>query len=217
MECLPNLTSLDTEYLGSGNYRVPTTPLPALQQLTVRTGSVDIHGPDRLWTWTRTLLPHLRSLKSFTLNSFSVFGRMAIPWPFIIFLTTKQAESLEEFIIMGAAMLNLDSLSQLCLKCPALKTVDCTVASPDVVSHSPHIARGMKQTTHRNQLPKLQAVGTRSAYSAFRSCGLRMVWLDPWQPTSALTSQRIRTSLQTAHVTKTIHILPRKKEKCTLK
>ncbi|KAN0081359.1 hypothetical protein V8E55_008983 [Tylopilus felleus] len=134
MECLPNLTSLDTEYLGSGNYRVPTTPLPALQQLTVRTGSVDIHGPDRLWTWTRTLLPHLRSLKSFTLNSFSVFGRMAIPWPFIIFLTTKQAESLEEFIIMGAAMLNLDSLSQLCLKCPALKTVDCTVASPDVES-----------------------------------------------------------------------------------
>lgn len=133
MGSLPNLTALDTEYSGSGNYHLPSTPLPALEQLTVRTGSVDIFGPDRLWTWTRSLLPYVGSLKSFTLNSFSVYGRMAIPWPFIIFLATKQGQSLEELII-GTAMLNLDSLSQFCLKCPVLRTVDGTVASPDVVS-----------------------------------------------------------------------------------
>lgn len=145
MGCLPNLTSLDTEYLGSGNYRVPSTPLPALEQLTVRTGSVDILGPDRLWTWTRSLLPHAGSLKSLTLNSFSVYGRVAIPWPFVVFLATKQGRSLEELII-GAAMLNLDSLSQLCLKCPALRTVHCTMASPDVVS-LPDIVRRMVMLT----------------------------------------------------------------------
>ena len=142
MGCLPNLVALDTEYLGSGNYRVPSTPLPALEQLTVRTGSVDVLGPDRLWTWTRSLLPHVGSLKSFTLNSFSIYGRMAIPWPFVVFLATKQGQSLEELII-GVAMLSLDSLSQLCLKCCALETVHCTVASPDVVGLSPRVARCM--------------------------------------------------------------------------
>lgn len=135
MGCLPNLVALDMEYLGSGNYRVPSTPLPALEHLTVRAGSVDILGPDRLWTWTRSLLPHVGSLKSFTLHSFSVYGRVAIPWPFIVFLATKQGQSLEELTV-GAVMLNLDSLSQLCLKCPALRTIHCTVASPDVVSLS---------------------------------------------------------------------------------
>ena len=146
MGCLPNLVALDTEYLGSGNYRVPSTPLPALEQLTVRTGSVDVLGPDRLWTWTRSLLPHVGSLKSFTLNSFSVYGRMAIPWPFVVFLATKQGQSLEELII-GVAMLSLDSLSQLCLKCCALETVHCTVASPDVVGLSPRVVRCMLMLT----------------------------------------------------------------------
>ena len=146
MGCLPNLVALDTEYLGYGNYRVPSTPLPALEQLTVRTGSVDVLGPARLWTWTRSLLPHVGSLKSFTLNSFSIHGRMAIPWPFVVFLATKQGQSLEELII-GAATLNLDSLSRLCLKCPALKTVHCTVASPDVVGISPREVRCMLMLT----------------------------------------------------------------------
>ncbi|KAI9568831.1 hypothetical protein HD554DRAFT_2204841 [Boletus coccyginus] len=141
MGCLPNLVALDMEYLGSGNYRVPSTPLPALEHLTVRAGSVDILGPDRLWTWTRSLLPHVGSLESFTLHSFSVYGRVAIPWPFIVFLATKQGQSLEELIV-GAVMLNLDSLSQLCLKCPALRTIHCTVASPDVESISKAISNG---------------------------------------------------------------------------
>ncbi|KAH0829117.1 hypothetical protein J3R83DRAFT_2593 [Lanmaoa asiatica] len=141
MGCLPNLIALDTEYLGSGNYRVSSTPLPALEQLTVRSGSVDILGPDKLWTWTRSLLPHVGSLKSFSLNSFTVFGRVAIPWPFVVFLATKQGQSLEELIV-GAALLTLDFLSQLCLKCPALKTVHCTVASPDVESIAKAISSG---------------------------------------------------------------------------
>ncbi|KIJ15566.1 hypothetical protein PAXINDRAFT_77031 [Paxillus involutus ATCC 200175] len=133
MACLPNLIALDTEYLGSGNYRVPLTPLPALQRLTVRTGSVDVLGPEQLWTWTRSLLPHMGSLQSFVLNSFAVYGQTTIPWPFIVSLAGKQRGSLREFAV-GVAQLTLDSISHLCLNCPALETLICSVASPDVAS-----------------------------------------------------------------------------------
>ncbi|KAF9228477.1 hypothetical protein BS17DRAFT_793184 [Gyrodon lividus] len=133
MACLPNLIALDTEYLGSGNYRVPSTPLPALQQLTVRSGSVDVLGPEQLWTWTRSLLPHLGSLQSFTLNSFAVHGQMTIPLAFIVSLASSQRNSLREFVA-GVAQLTLDSVSHLCLNCPILETLACSVASPDVAS-----------------------------------------------------------------------------------
>ena len=174
MGCLPNLVALDTEYLGSGNYRVPSTPLPALEQLTVRTGSVDILGPDRLWTWTRSLLPHTGSLKSLTLNSFSVYGRIAIPWPFIVFLATKQGQSFQE-LISGDALLNLDSLSLLCLKCPALKTVHCTVASPDVVSLSSCILRWTSTLTNHSQESIARAV---SRGNSLRTLSLHVMWIE---------------------------------------
>ncbi|KAF9243211.1 hypothetical protein BU15DRAFT_43286 [Melanogaster broomeanus] len=141
MACLPNLVALDTEYSGSGNYRMPSTPLPALQRLTVRTGSVDVLGPEQLWTWTRSLLPHTGFLQSFTLNSFAVNGQMTIPWPFIVSLARKQGESLREFAV-GVAQLTLDSISHLCLNCPGLETLVCSVASPSVASISKAIKGG---------------------------------------------------------------------------
>ena len=173
MGCLPNLVALDTEYLGSGNYRVPSTPLPALEQLTVRTGSVDILGPDRLWTWTRSLLPHVGSLRSFTFNSFSVYGRIAIPWPFVVFLTTKQGQSLQE-LIARIALLNLDALSQLCLKCPALRTIHCAVASPDVVRLSSHVFECMSVLTCYSQESIAKAV---SSGNALRTLSLHVMWI----------------------------------------
>jgi hypothetical protein len=131
--CLPNLIALDTEYLGSGNYRPPLTPLPRLQRLTVQTGSVDIDGPQKLWTWMRILLPHRQTLKSFTLNAFAVHGQITIPRPFIVNLTGRHGMSLQDFAV-GVAQLTLETVSYMCSTCPQLATLECSVASPDVDS-----------------------------------------------------------------------------------
>ncbi|KIK44508.1 hypothetical protein CY34DRAFT_802601 [Suillus luteus UH-Slu-Lm8-n1] len=133
--CLPNLIALDTEYLGSGNYRPPLTPLPRLQRLTVQTGSVDIDGPQKLWTWMRILLPHQQTLKSFTLNAFAVHGQITIPRPFIVNLTGRHGKSLQDFAV-GVAQLTLETVSYMCSTCPQLATLECSVASPDVVCDS---------------------------------------------------------------------------------
>jgi hypothetical protein len=133
--CLPNLIALDTEYLGSGNYRLPLTPLPRLQRLTVQTGSVDIDGPQKLWTWMRILLPHQQTLKSFTLNAFAVHGQITIPRPFIVNLTGRHGKSLQDFAV-GVAQLTLETVSYMCSTCPRLATLECSVASPDVVCDS---------------------------------------------------------------------------------
>lgn len=135
MACLPNLIALDTEYLNSGNYRTPLTPLPQLQRLTVRTESLDVLGPQQLWTWMRALVPHQQTLKSFTLYAFAVQGQTSIPRPFIVSLTRGHGKSLQEFAV-GMAQVTLESVSYICSTCPQLESLQCSVASPDVVSHS---------------------------------------------------------------------------------
>ncbi|KAG0708640.1 hypothetical protein DFH29DRAFT_891266 [Suillus ampliporus] len=131
MACLPNLIALDTEYLGFGNYRTPLTPLPRLQRLTVRTGSVDVLGPQKLWTWMRALLPHQNTLKSFTLSAFAVQGQMTVPRQFIVNLTAGHGESLQEFAV-GVAQVTLEAVSYMCSTCPQLESLECSVASSDV-------------------------------------------------------------------------------------
>lgn len=135
MACLPNLIALDTDYSGFGNYRIPPTPLPRLQRLTVRTESLDVLGPQQLWTWTRALVPHKQTLKSFTLNAFAVQGQTAIPRPFIASLTSGHGESLQKFAV-GVTQMTLEAVSYICSLCPQLESLQCSVASPDVVSHS---------------------------------------------------------------------------------
>ncbi|KAG2055526.1 hypothetical protein BDR06DRAFT_953807 [Suillus hirtellus] len=139
--CLPNLIALDTEYLDSGNYRTPLTPLPRLQRLTIQTGSVDIDGPQKLWTWMRILLPHQQTLKSFTLNAFAVHGQITIPRPFIVNLTGRHGKSLQDFAV-GVAQLTLETVSYMCSTCPQLTTFECSVASPDVDSIAKAIEAG---------------------------------------------------------------------------
>ena len=79
MACLPNLIVLDTDYLQYGNYPFPSTPLPHLQQLTIRTSPLPASGSDELWNWTCSLIPHEGSLQSFSLVSFEI----EIPLSFI--------------------------------------------------------------------------------------------------------------------------------------
>ncbi|KAG1836091.1 hypothetical protein DFJ58DRAFT_819685 [Suillus subalutaceus] len=115
--CLPNLIALDTEYLGSGNYRTPLTPLPPI------------------------LLPHQQTLKSFTLNAFAVHGQITIPRPFIVNLTDRHGKSLQDFAV-GLAQLTLETVSYMCSTCPQLSTLECSVASPDVDSIAKAIEAG---------------------------------------------------------------------------
>ncbi|KAG2065242.1 hypothetical protein BDR04DRAFT_1083367 [Suillus decipiens] len=175
--CLPNLIALDTEYLGFGNYRTPLTPLPRLQRLTVHTGSVDIDGPQNLWTWMRILLPHQQTLKSFTLNAFAVHGQITIPRPFIRNLTDRHGKSLQDFAV-GVAQLTLEIVSYMCSTCPQLATLECSVASPDVDSIIKAIESGHNLRTltlHVSWIPD----GSFDLPSQFeRQLGLQALYAD---------------------------------------
>ncbi|KAL4079121.1 hypothetical protein J3A83DRAFT_4356105 [Scleroderma citrinum] len=131
MACLPNLIALDTEFQRHGNYHLPSTPLPRLQRLTIRTSSVDVFGPDQLWNWTCSLIPYEGSLQSFSLGSFAVQGRIAIPQSFVTRLLRRHGKSLVQFIV-GIAEITPDSLIYLCLDCPSLESLECSVASADM-------------------------------------------------------------------------------------
>ena len=152
---LPNLQSLDTEYLlsGSGSYYPPyprrslqgqsnsdsdddddyeDPPCPVLRHLTVRTSSRDNLGPRNLWDWIRDLVP-LAGLETFRLNAFTFNGHTGIPRMFILNLAAVHRDSLKHFIV-GEAHLTLKDIECLCSKFPNLETLICSTASPDVVS-----------------------------------------------------------------------------------
>lgn len=128
---LPNLITLDTEFLGSGIYRPSNKPLPHLHNLTVRTSSMDSMGPHRLWMWIRQLLPY-PSMESFTLNAFSVQGHTIIPRNFILDLTATHKTTLKEFMV-NMTLLTLEDVRYLCTMLPGLEHLACSVASPHVV------------------------------------------------------------------------------------
>ena len=146
---LPNLQSLDTEYLlsGSGSYhprrplRVPTDdsdegnddpPCSVLRQLTVRTSSMDSLGPRKLWAWIRDLVP-LPGLETFRLHAFTINGHTGIPRMFILDLAAVHGATLKHFLV-GEAQLTLQDIQCLCSKFPKLETLICSTSSPDVVS-----------------------------------------------------------------------------------
>jgi hypothetical protein len=133
---LPNLRSLDTEYLVSGPSNARLIPnrdeMATLQQLTVRTSSIDIMGPLKLWAWITTILPR-PGLETFKLHAFTLhMGHTRIPRAFILDLATMQADSLKHFIA-GDAELTLPDIECLCYKFPKLETLVCLVVAPDVV------------------------------------------------------------------------------------
>ena len=154
---LPNLQSLDTEYLPSGSrsyqprYRrlkVPSKddsddndddddddhdpPCPVLRHLTVRTSSMDNLGPQNLWAWIRDIVP-LTGLETFRLHAFSINGRTGIPRMFVLDLAAVHGNTLKHFLV-GEAQLTLQDIECLCVKFPKLETLVCSTSSPDVVS-----------------------------------------------------------------------------------
>ena len=130
---LPALVALDTEYLRRGLlsswYR--DAPLPLLQQLTVRTSSVDLQGPVELWAWL-SVLTSRPSLESFTLHAFSTAGQTSIPRGFLLSLAQRHADTLRQFLV-NMTQLTLEDVQCLCELFPHLEELSCAVASPDVV------------------------------------------------------------------------------------
>ncbi|KAA1470453.1 hypothetical protein DENSPDRAFT_836248 [Dentipellis sp. KUC8613] len=136
---LPNLVTLDTEFLGSGILRPADDPVPRLQTLTVRTSSVDLQGPQQLWVWLRQLIPY-PSLETFTLNAFSTQGQTTIPRHFLLSLARIHGSTLRRFLV-NMTQLTLEDVECLCTLFPQLQELSCGVASPDAASIEHAIAK----------------------------------------------------------------------------
>ncbi|EPQ55225.1 hypothetical protein GLOTRDRAFT_138843 [Gloeophyllum trabeum ATCC 11539] len=154
---LPNLRSLDVEYLGAGKYRAPTKPLPRLRTLVVRTSSMDADGPSHLWPWILELIPRT-GLESFTLHAFTVLGGSSIPLSFVISLLEIHEKTLRQFMV-GTTHLRLTDLEHLCGRLPALEDLACSVASADAAA----IGRAVAKADHLRSL-RLQVLWLPSTH-----------------------------------------------------
>ncbi|KAJ7496781.1 hypothetical protein FB451DRAFT_1208764 [Mycena latifolia] len=152
---LPNLRSLDTEYLVSGPSNARLAPnrdkMATLQHLTVRTSSIDIMGPLMLWAWITTILPHT-GLETFKLHAFTLhLGHTRVPRAFLLDLATMQADTLKHFIA-GDAELTLPDIECLCHKFPQLETLVCLVVAPDVDTIAAAVEKAANLKTLRLQV-----------------------------------------------------------------
>lgn len=168
MACLPKLTALDTDYNGRGKYRSPHVPLPSLRSLTVQASSVDVLGPDQLWRWISSLIPHGESLQSFSLASFAVQGQIAIPHPFIIRLIRLHGKSLKRFTV-AAAEITPDALLYLSRDCPLLEELECSGPSPNVhviakVAESAKNLRSLQLNVHWTEDEAVNSSGRVGRY-----------------------------------------------------
>ncbi|KDQ56486.1 hypothetical protein JAAARDRAFT_36642 [Jaapia argillacea MUCL 33604] len=141
---LPNLHTLDTEYFSSGIYRFPSKPLPLLKNLVIRTSSMDVDGPEQLWSWILGLVPGHKggkggegkgSLETFTLHTFAVLGQTSMPRSFMLGLAKIHGETLKMFGI-GTTQLSLDDVEFLCGRLRRLEELVCSTSSLDAAAIS---------------------------------------------------------------------------------
>ncbi|KAJ7188834.1 hypothetical protein C8R46DRAFT_1055888 [Mycena filopes] len=150
---LPNLRSLDTEYLIPGA-SIPNAqsdeiqPLSTLQHLTVRTMAMNLDG---LWAWVTDLLPR-PGLEMFKLHSFTHTGLPRIPRSFLLDLATMQAGSLRHFIAADAEV-TLPDIECLCNSFPLLETLQvCLTGASDVNTIAAAVERAVNLKTLRLQV-----------------------------------------------------------------
>ena len=134
---LPLLETLDTEYFGPAGFsRYDDVPAANLRELTVRTSSVHLQGPQQLWTWILRVVPR-PSLVSFTLNAFSTQGEALVPRGFILDMAATHRDTLRHFTADSTQM-TMKDLECLCTMFPMLETLSCsTLWTPEGVSLSP--------------------------------------------------------------------------------
>lgn len=142
---LPNLKSLDTDFIGPALSRYDDEPLASLRELTVRTSSVDVQGPQHLWPWIRKLVPR-PSLESFTLHAFSPSGNTDIPRPFLLELALVHHETLKTFDV-NTAQLIISDVKCLCSVFPGLETLSCSIpwSEPEPVVDALACGRRLRQ------------------------------------------------------------------------
>ncbi|KAF7976431.1 hypothetical protein HWV62_6855 [Athelia sp. TMB] len=130
---LPNLETLDTEFISSGISRSTSALLPRLKNLTVRTSSMNSADPDaqKLWYWITILTPHA-SLESFTLNAFSVQGHTDVPRSFLSGMADTHGPTLTKFMV-DTCQLTLGEIKNICARFPKLEHLACSVVSSHVV------------------------------------------------------------------------------------
>jgi len=172
---LPALVALDTEYLRPSLLRPldRDAPLPLLQRLTVRTSSVDLQGPVRLWAWLHALTPR-PSLESFTLNAFSTAGQTNIPRDFLVSLARRHADTLRHLLV-NMASLTLEDVQCVCELFPHLEELSCAVASHDAESirhaiDKAHNLRSLK--LHVHWIPTPDTADTQSLSSPVSASAL---------------------------------------------
>ncbi|KAL0955714.1 hypothetical protein HGRIS_001934 [Hohenbuehelia grisea] len=137
---LPNLHTLDTEYLQlspNSAIRPPQTshlphPFPSLRRLTVRTTSADSMGPPRLFPWIHALVPN-SCLRSLTLQVFTNSGHINIPTTFILELARVHGKTMQEFLV-GESLMTLNDIECVCHKMLGLESLACAIACPDTES-----------------------------------------------------------------------------------
>ncbi|KAJ7189556.1 hypothetical protein GGX14DRAFT_609006 [Mycena pura] len=146
---LPNLRTLDTEYLVR---RAPPIPLAnpramaALRHLTVRTSS---SGSPQLWAWITMILPRA-GLETLKLHVFTLhhLGHTRIPRTFLRDLATHQADSLVHFLA-GDAELALADVAYLCAMFPRLESLECLVVASDVAAIAAAVEKAVNLRTLR--------------------------------------------------------------------
>ncbi|PIL33796.1 hypothetical protein GSI_04421 [Ganoderma sinense ZZ0214-1] len=122
---LPLLETLDTEYFGPAGFsRYDDVPAANLHELTVRTSSVHLQGPQQLWTWILRVVPR-PSLVSFTLNAFSTQGEALVPRGFILDMAATHRDTLRHFTADSTQM-TMKDLECMCSVFPMLETLSCS-------------------------------------------------------------------------------------------
>lgn len=93
---------------------------------------MDDMGPQKLWRFISDLVPN-PGLETLKLHVFTVnMGYTTVPRVFILGLARLHADTLKHFIV-GEAQLTLGDIECLCSMFPKLESLNCSVASPDVV------------------------------------------------------------------------------------
>ncbi|KAJ7593836.1 hypothetical protein C8J56DRAFT_1160593 [Mycena floridula] len=158
---LPDLECLETDYLFSasspmirrhqslpiGITEPPNSTMPRLRHLTVRTSSIDMTRPQRLWSWIHDIARNGPSLETFKLYAFTLnMASTNIPRMFILDLAMVHKDSLRRFLV-GEVNLTLMDLECLCAKFPNLESIGCSVASPDTDSIAHALRNGQNLTS----------------------------------------------------------------------
>lgn len=181
---LPNLRSLDTEYLlsGTSSHRrlnttpgssptSPTTTRPsprkALQNLTVRTSSMDAFGPQKMWPWIRELVGTIPGLETFRLHAFTINGsETSIPRMFLLDLAKVHGGSLTAFIVPNV-MLTLKDVECLGSLFGGLGELVCMVASGDVASIAEAVSYARNLHTLKLQVQWIPSGGASAGKTKF--------------------------------------------------